>query len=436
MLKRRFEAHGLPGRDAYATAGTDAPHALVQFRKALREKAHSVRDTYFRTTYLTDWDGNSSIEGLKCLCGRVFKDGTGEHQLWLHVTCDDGAVSVHEQEYMEKTAPAGGTITSYFVSKKKAPAAPAPAPAPAPAAPTSAPAPAARAPAAADFIEAPRLPCAGWPLPYPDATSVYPFAHHGEAQLPWRAYAEGPLVRIQALAHGAASGCATFYVGDDGACSECLAISRSSRFREIEARILDPERVAHSSTKDAFCSHQILALRRNTARDRANRNYLSLMNTSRKVQSLTKALTLRDRLVALLRTKDVPKLRLVLDVALRNRASLTTVINRVAEAIEGEYRPNGNSEDDYHLATLVLRIGGPKLLFAVSRAMGLPSRSSWSEPCPIPTRPPIVIATGTGTTFLPLCTSRWRPILDTSRMRCGGICWRSTLSLGPIESAV
>ena len=81
MLKRRFEAHGLPGRDAYATAGTDAPHALVQFRKALREKAHSVRDTYFRTTYVTGWDGNSSIKGLQCLCGREFQDGTSEHQL-------------------------------------------------------------------------------------------------------------------------------------------------------------------------------------------------------------------------------------------------------------------------------------------------------------------------------------------------------------------
>ena len=132
-----------------------------------------------------------------------------------------------------------------------------------------------------------------------------------------------------------------------------------------------------SHTIDAFCSHETLCVRRDRYKEKADRHWFVLQNLYRKTDSLVRKLSLRDRLVTLLRTKDVPKLRLVLDVALRNGASVSRVIERVLEACGNEYRPQGNSEEDYKLTTLILRIGGSKLLFACSRAMGLPSRSDW-----------------------------------------------------------
>ena len=112
-------------------------------------------------------------------------------------------------------------------------------------------------------------------------------------------------------------------------------------------------------------------------KERAYARWFQIHNELREVLRLTEALTLRDRVIALLRKQDVTKLRLVLDVALYNGCLLTQIIERVVDVIAHDYGPSGGcSKDDYHLTTMIVRHGGPNLLYACSRALGLTSRSN------------------------------------------------------------
>lgn len=96
------------------------------------------------------------------------------------------------------------------------------------------------------------------------------------------------------------------------------------------------------------------------------------------MQRLVRALTLQKRLVQLLSTNDVPKLRQLIAVALRNGCSVSRLLDRLAGAIIGAYKPKGDYvRKDYDLATLTMRLGGGKLLFALAKPLGLPSEGDW-----------------------------------------------------------
>jgi hypothetical protein len=70
----------------------------------------------------------------------------------------------------------------------------------------------------------------------------------------------------------------------------------------------------------------------------------------------------------LLSKHDVPGLHRLLTVALRNGASIRTVLAKLNQAIAGIYSPrDGWSEREYDIAYLVKSIGGPKLLYALQR---------------------------------------------------------------------
>jgi len=82
--------------------------------------------------------------------------------------------------------------------------------------------------------------------------------------------------------------------------------------------------------------------------------------------------------VQLLSTNDVPKLRQLIAVALRNSCSVSRLLDRLADAIIGAYKPKGDFvRKDYDLATLTMRLGGGKLLFALAKPLGLPSEGDW-----------------------------------------------------------
>ncbi|KIK32160.1 hypothetical protein CY34DRAFT_111077, partial [Suillus luteus UH-Slu-Lm8-n1] len=58
---------------------------------------------------------------------------------------------------------------------------------------------------------------------------------------------------------------------------------------------------------------------------------------------------------------------------MRNGASIREIVNKLEDALEGVYRPQGYSADDLDIATLVFRLGGHQLLFALNHKLGLPS---------------------------------------------------------------
>ncbi|KAG2041052.1 hypothetical protein BDR03DRAFT_824097, partial [Suillus americanus] len=49
------------------------------------------------------------------------------------------------------------------------------------------------------------------------------------------------------------------------------------------------------------------------------------------------------------------------------------IVNKLEDALEGMYRPHGYGADDLDIATLVYRLGGWQLLFALNHKLSLPS---------------------------------------------------------------
>ncbi|KAG1725128.1 hypothetical protein EDB19DRAFT_1897825 [Suillus lakei] len=71
--------------------------------------------------------------------------------------------------------------------------------------------------------------------------------------------------------------------------------------------------------------------------------------------------------------QDIPRLRQIINVALRNGAGVQEIVNKLKDALEGVYRPRGYGASDLDIATLVFRLGGRQLLFALNQSLGLPS---------------------------------------------------------------
>ena len=213
--------------------------------------------------------------------------------------------------------------------------------------------------------------CTGYrPPELSSFVTQYPFAHHGVANFAWTAVVNG-------------NGGGLFMCGGQGKvdvaggiCDPCAQLRYNTQLGEILTRVVKPG--THPGLNDSFCSHEIMASRRTSSAETKTSLWLKCQNALRKISSLTKQVSLLKRLVALLEKHDVPKLRQVLAVALRNGCSMGVVIDRIQQVIAGTYRPRGdNTDEQFDQVTLIIRLGGPKLLFALQGPLGLPSKSEW-----------------------------------------------------------
>ncbi|KAG2116646.1 uncharacterized protein F5147DRAFT_649104 [Suillus discolor] len=89
------------------------------------------------------------------------------------------------------------------------------------------------------------------------------------------------------------------------------------------------------------------------------------LNDSRKYMSVLTQLDDYNRLLMAVSEQDIPRLQQIINVALRNGASIRQVVNKLEDALEGAYHPRGYDANDLDIATLVYRLGGHQLLFAL-----------------------------------------------------------------------
>ena len=101
---------------------------------------------------------------------------------------------------------------------------------------------------------------------------------------------------------------------------------------------------------------------------------LKKYNLSCKNSKLAGTLDMHQRILINISENNIPRLTQLISVALRNKRSVSYIMNKVIAAIDGIYTPNP-SKDDKDLAFLVLKIGGPCLLDILFRAGVLPSVS-------------------------------------------------------------
>jgi len=92
-----------------------------------------------------------------------------------------------------------------------------------------------------------------------------------------------------------------------------------------------------------------------------------------------------QRVTMLLATNDVRSLRRIISVALRNGTSISALLTLMQRSIDGKYSPRGCfSERDYAIGFLAKSLGGPRLLYALSKGDRYPSVSTVAQKYRIP----------------------------------------------------
>ncbi|KAG9118703.1 hypothetical protein FRC07_006658 [Ceratobasidium sp. 392] len=100
------------------------------------------------------------------------------------------------------------------------------------------------------------------------------------------------------------------------------------------------------------------------------------MATQRRIHSLSGRMDDQKRLIFAISQSDDISVGRIVQTALRNGAGVDTIINRLARAQQGLFSPHMYSQKSFDIAALVLKVGGPRLAFAVAKAMHLPSISA------------------------------------------------------------
>ena len=85
--------------------------------------------------------------------------------------------------------------------------------------------------------------------------------------------------------------------------------------------------------------------------------------------------TLNSRSSELIRSADIPRLKTLTEVCIRKGMGMKSILGRIEDAINKRYSPQNYDDTDMEKATIVLRIGGPRLLHVLHITDGLPSVS-------------------------------------------------------------
>lgn len=162
---------------------------------------------------------------------------------------------------------------------------------------------------------------------------------------------------------------------DEHVCSTCATIPNLARWDAVNERARKEELSEHMPWQ--YLTHaQLLRIARTVRRH--NRILRS------RVQSLQKQLdrahnrlTDTKRILTFLSEYDVPGLRRLLAVAIRRGCSPVSLFSQLEKAVKQMYKPHGNySRREYDIAFIAKALGGPRLLYAMGHAFGLPSTAT------------------------------------------------------------
>lgn len=155
---------------------------------------------------------------------------------------------------------------------------------------------------------------------------------------------------------------------------QCLEIKETESYKKL-IKNADDQDLHKSTYNDRYLSQKQLSLRVSNYREKYQMSRLATLNSVKKYNSLKNTLSLHQRLLILLKDNDIPRLRSLLEVAMKNKRSVRYILQKIIDVVDGIYmaRPK---ESDKDLALLIQQMGGPALLDIVHRAIGLPSNST------------------------------------------------------------
>ncbi len=109
--------------------------------------------------------------------------------------------------------------------------------------------------------------------------------------------------------------------------------------------------------------------------EQINNLKLEGLNISRSNLTLKQSQGDMKRLMSLIASNDIPRLSVLIRGCLKQNFGVKSTMLRVQHAVEGIYHAKGFSKLDIDIGTLVLRIGGPRLAYALNQAGVLPSKT-------------------------------------------------------------
>jgi hypothetical protein len=189
-------------------------------------------------------------------------------------------------------------------------------------------------------------------------------------------------------------------------CDACLCLLASDGLSRLAARAKEP--VPHKNMPTQFLNaHQMAhVLRENSMTMQTLRTQVRIYDRYCILVILTKHVKLSNsyrsnkllkamnndfkQIVMLLVRNNIPGLRRLLAAGLKRGASPKTLIDLLDQAVRRMYSAKNFLERDMDIAFMVKALGGPRLLYALQRAMGLPSETTLRRHCKIPTLIPSI----------------------------------------------
>ena len=225
--------------------------------------------------------------------------------------------------------------------------------------------------------------CAGYTIDLPAPVNAhYPFMMHTLVEVGWKEPAGGTTFALpRADGQG---GCRQWVlqpvdIGVEPAlgpspCDMCRALATNPVLLDVLQRARDPT-VAASRMNDVFLSFIQMKQRRDLHKQRASLHRVLLWKQNAKLARFARVHDSDRKLLRLLSENEIPRVRLLLARQMKHGASTAAIIKQLHKAIDAAYRPVGDYSDrEQDKAELALLLGGPRLLYALQRTDGFPSR--------------------------------------------------------------
>ncbi|KAG8764677.1 hypothetical protein FRC12_007946 [Ceratobasidium sp. 428] len=158
-------------------------------------------------------------------------------------------------------------------------------------------------------------------------------------------------------------------------CNACALVTQGKQFQDLVKRSMPGEPVPPTMKT---CHRTWSQLSDSVAQKNAQINALKLeiLSLQRRMKTLSGRLSEQKRLMIAIAESDEVSVARIVQTALQNGAGVNTIVDRIVRAQQGLFSPRTYSQRMLDIAALVLKVGGPRLAFAVAKAMRLPSIST------------------------------------------------------------
>ncbi|KAG8712621.1 hypothetical protein FRC09_019663 [Ceratobasidium sp. 395] len=158
-------------------------------------------------------------------------------------------------------------------------------------------------------------------------------------------------------------------------CGPCSQVVLGRQLQDLLQRA-DPSYAVPPSLRNDLRTHAQLFSVLQEKNSQLNTLNLKQLAEQRHTQSLSGRLDDQKRLIYAISQSDDAALGRIIQTALRQGAGVDTIIDRIVRAGQGLFSPQKYTTNSFDLVALVLKVSGPRLAFAVAKAMHLPSIST------------------------------------------------------------